>query len=155
MHGFTSSLLLAAIVGCGTASPDSAGYVNDQQGTSLANVFNTKTKWLSFQDQQSADVEKSSEFAGQFVICSTDELHCISGPLNLVVPKQQAAGSWQLGSTRCTTTLVANDRLRGECVTGAVTTNYEFEERRGLTKYQLRTDPGPYILRGAKGLFAD
>jgi hypothetical protein len=150
---FGPFLILALAMPSGAQS---GGFIYDQQGTRLSSVFNAKTKWFSFQDKRTANVtNSSSEFAGAFRWCSNEQLHCISGPLNILVPKDFAEGVYDHIGIHCSTRRVALATLTGECTSGGgVRTSYTFERGRGIVSFRLATDQGTYLLRGTVGLFA-
>ena len=155
-------MLLAAgsTRGVGFGSPD--GYIYDVQDTANSEVFNLKQNWFSIQGRRTAKVPGSSEFAGPIKPCSTKVFHCISGALNLMVPKIMVAGSWVHGKTECVTVVVSLNRISGRCISGTVETNYLFDAQRGLISYRrgipdgnggYRND-GVSLIRGQRGLFS-
>ena len=94
-------MLLAAGSTGGVRFGSPEGYIYDLQGTKNSEVFNLMENWFSIQGRRSASVSGSSAFAGHFKPCSTKVFHCISGSLNLIVPKTIAAGRWVYGYTEC------------------------------------------------------
>ena len=88
---------------------------------------------------------------GQYEVCSTAALHCISGPLNLIVPKGLADGAWKHREIHCSTKVVASGWLNGECRSPGVRTSYVFDDGKGLVSYQLQGDHGRSYFGAAKG----
>ena len=153
-------MLLAAGSTGGVRFGSPEGYIYDLQETKNSEVFNLKENWFSIQGRRSASVSGSSEFAGHFKPCSTKVFHCISGPLNLIVPKTMAAGRWVYGYTECVTVVVPPNLISGQCKAGNVETSYLFEARRGVISYRRRilgangSDPDDGLIRGPRGLFS-
>lgn len=152
-------IALVAIGHSEQASRD--GFIYDEQGREGAEVFNTKRLWFSIQNGRMADVRSSSEFAAAFQWCSDQQFYCMTGgPLNVIVPKAFADGTWVHAGIRCSTRRSSSSGLAGDCISpGNVRTRYVFERGRGLISYQRAVDSRRYVsrryvLRGSKGLFS-
>lgn len=154
--------LSAALLGAGAVQNSDLGYIYDEQGTNTSEVFNLQTRLFSIQPRRSASLTKSSEFSGGFEICSTAQVHCLSGPLNLVIPKNLVEGRWEHGNTVCLTKSDGAGKIRGACTSNSVEVDYVFEAESGLVSYRLRVkdtgggyrDQGLRQIRGKKGLFS-
>ncbi len=160
---------IAVLVGaiallCGCASqrlpvhcPAQRGYIYDQVGTGAAVVFNLERRNLSVQSKQAADVERISEFGGSFTNCSSDEIHCLSGIVDLIIPKNGSSGSWRSATADCRVERSVS-QLIGECrgLQGNRITTFAYSAANGITTYS-NFGPGystTYRIRGFCGLFA-
>jgi hypothetical protein len=151
MATMSFALLLVLAVPTG---PSTGGFIYDQQGSDRADVFNLRTLWFSVQGKRWASTKKSSEFAAAFRWCSNETVYCISGPLNVVVPKVMAEGSWEQSGIRCSIRRVSVRHFTGHCASPGVETSYVFETGRGIISYRVSPGSREFQLRGKRGLFS-
>lgn len=160
MMGAPFILVAAAVLSGARACPSAKGYIYDQVGTNIAQVFNVQDGTLSQQSQSSADVRRSTELGGPFRICSSRSFYCLASSsmtaYNMIVPKSEAAGKWSLHGITCTTATPVVGQMKGTCQLLGFVTSYVYERGRGLTSYSIVDGDREYAyrVRGRCGLFS-
>ena len=158
------ALLGLTLLGCTSASePKCAageGYIYDSSTDGRAEVFNLKSMTMSTQSKGEADVNRSdSEFAGPIVSCSNKDYLCVSGSLNISVPRGSMPTSWSFNGLNCK--MLRDTKSAGqttiECAEGRKPPSIkaEYSTSRGILSYRRQNvgDEAVFRARGRCGLF--
>lgn len=101
-------LFAAVLIGCLTSSVKaggrSQGYIYDAVaiGDHRAIVINNITARVSIQSKSTASVDQtSSTFGGEFENCGNQIYHCITGPVDIIIPKKMTLADWQYHGVFC------------------------------------------------------
>jgi hypothetical protein len=165
MNNKHAILLGLTLVGCAGANETECavgdGYIYDSSTDNRAEVFNLKSMTMSTQSKGDADINRSdSEFAGPVVICSNKEYFCISGTLNVSVPRVLGPARWSLNGLSCRMSrdTRSTDLATIECSEDRKPPSIkaEYSGTRGLLSYRRQNvgDDAVFRTRGRCGLFA-
>jgi hypothetical protein len=158
------ALLGLTLLGCTSASePKCAsgnGYIYDSSIDGRAEVFNLKSMTMSTQSKGDADLNRSdSEFAGPIVSCSNKAYLCMSGSLNISVPRGSTPIAWSFNGLNCKLLRDAKstDQAIIECAEGKKPPSIkaEYSTSRGILSYRRQNvgDEAVFRARGRCGLF--
>jgi hypothetical protein len=135
-------------------------YVYDSVSDSRAMVFNLNRWMFSYQDKHSVQVDEITEFAGDFENCENKQYFCISGSINIVVPRilGSAEFQWSYQDINCTASPSEVNKMRMITCSriGYVSTQVNYSVVRGIVSLRQRLphDRALFQLRGYRGLFA-
>lgn len=161
----SAALLGLTLLGCTNVSepkcPTINGYIYDSSIDGRAEVFNLKSFTMSIQSKRDADINRSdSEFAGPIVNCSSKAYLCMSGSLNLTVPRELTLAAWTFNGLNCKSLRDAKstDQATIECAEGKdrPSIKAEYSTGRGILSYRRQNldDEAVFRVRGRCGLFA-
>lgn len=153
-------LLLLALNACGTVPIyNPAGCVYDATTDQRAMVFNFRTRWMSFQDKRSANVDSTSEFGGYFHSCSDSSYYCLSGPLSIVIPVIIHGHEWRHGGISCKARMLsAADSYEIVCRDSyGRETSVDYSPQHGVSSIRQldKQDNTKFVLRGDCGIFCE
>ena len=134
------------------------GYIYDAKSKNLSEVFNLNLMQMNIQSKSSANItETSSEFSGPFYDCGDKMYYCISGALNILIPKGPFTAKWASGSMVCSLLSFGNIEAEIECKSTNINTIARYSAGRGITEYWRVSEPDDvvYILRGRCGIFSE
>lgn len=159
------ALLGLTLIGCSSASEPQClvgnGYIYESSIDGRAEVFNLKSMTMSTQSKGDANINRSdSEFAGPIVICSTKAYLCVSGSLDISIPRGSTPTSWSFNGLNCkmSTDEKFSDRAIIECSEGqkpsSIKAHYSISS--GILSYRRQNvgDEAVFRARGGCGLFA-
>jgi hypothetical protein len=153
------------LLGCTSASepkcPTIKGYIYDSSIDGRAEVFNLKSLIMSIQSKRDADINRSdSEFAGPIVNCSSKVYLCMSGSLNVTVPRELPLTAWSFNGLNCKRLRddISTDQVSIECAEGKKPPSIKakYSKSRGILSYRRQNldDEAVFRVRGRCGLFA-
>lgn len=159
------ALLGLALFGCTSGSEpkcvDSNVYIYDSSMDGRSEVFNLKMLTMSTQSRGDANVNRSdSEFAGPIVICTTKAFLCLSGSLDISIPRGSTPTSWSFNGLNCK---LYDDRKLSdpaiiECSKGrnSPSIKVQYSTSGGILSYRRQNvgDEAVFKARGECGLFA-
>lgn len=138
--------------------------IYDSQSDNTALRFDLRNDYLSTHDKRSPEIFKEqTEFGGYFTNCTNNKFYCISGPIDLLLPRRVQLLHWSNKTTLCNakrihllyTTLYAvvcsssyGNRIR--------ITRFDYSPSRGVTSFRILSPSNGvmYSLLGERGLFA-
>jgi hypothetical protein len=125
---------------------------------SMVDVFNIS--WLHFSVESISYLEKKDfkygEFGGQIEFCSNDEYYCLSGGINIAIPKKILhQRDWQFLGRECHVDkeLSVDQNNTVSCKLKNLTLQFVYSSESGVVSY-IRSSGMEYNLLGGKGLFA-
>lgn len=159
------ALLALTLLGCaGANEPRCAsgnGYIYDSSTDGRSEVFNLKSMTMSTQSKSDADIKRSdSEFAGPIASCSSKLYLCVSGSLNISIPRGSTPNAWSFNGFKCKTMRASEsaDRVIIECAGGKrpASMKAEYSKSRGILSYRRQNvgDEAVFRARSGCGLFA-
>lgn len=138
------------------------GYIYDAVGkdVNLAIVIDVTAHEAGIQDRKDAHIGTGSLVAGAYEDCSNSAFHCLTGPLEIVIPKAEPIARWKYHGLSCQGIAQAGgDAYRITCQSpkyrGRPT--YMYSLSRGVVSIESSPLGGDhrYDLRGEHGLFFD
>lgn len=167
MYRFTLiviALLLSSVSAYAMTGKQKCKIVYASQSDNTALRFDLRDNYLSTHDKRSPKIfEEQTEFGGYFTNCTNNEYYCISGPIDLLLPKNIRLLHWGNESAHCNAKRVHPSRTTVYVVKCSShygnqvrTTRFHYSTYRGVTSFRfLSPSKGSiYSLRGACGLFA-
>lgn len=138
------------------------GYVYDGTGAgnNAAIVINVVTRYVGVQTKSDVRIDAMAGFGGNYENCGNEVFFCLTGPLEIVIPKSLPMKRWQYHGLSCSSVdEPVGDAIRVTCRSpnyrGRPT--FTYSPSRGV----LSIDSAPvvgarekYELRGQRGLFA-
>jgi hypothetical protein len=158
--------VIAAMVVClisvARSSSQDRGYIYEAstKGNNLAIVIDTNTRYVGIQDKRNVRIgSMDNEFAGFYEDCSNDAFHCLTGPLEIVIPKVMPVQHWAYHGLWCHSVLQpGGDAYRIICRSDehGATPTYMYSVSRGVVS--IESSPigsiDRFELRGKQGLFS-
>lgn len=101
-------LLIRCLIACGMtarAQAPSRAYIYDSADDSRAIVLNLTNGMLTFQDKKFVRVDEITEFRGSIQICDDGKYFCLTGAIDLVIPKVLSSTKWNYHGVTCSASL--------------------------------------------------
>lgn len=137
-------------------------YASQSDHTALR--FDLRDDYLSTHDKRSPKIfEEQTEFGGYFTDCSNNRFYCVSGPIDLLVPKHVQLLHWGNKSAHCNAKRVHSSHIAAYVVKCSSdygnrvrTTRFHYSLIQGVTSFRFLSPSkgAKYSLRGVCGLFA-
>lgn len=158
--------LVAFLVAVAHGTENGNGYIYDAKGASdnRVVVINSATRYVGIQDKSDVRIDAVlTEFGGYYNDCGNEVFFCLTGPLEIVIPKSMPMKQWQYHGWSCKNLGKAEgDAIRITCWSsrssgrhGRPTFTYS------LSRGVLSIDSSPvggsrggFELRGQRGLFS-
>ncbi len=160
--GFAVVLVASCVNSYAVTSCVDQGYIYDAVGSDdkRAIVVDLSDKYISMQDKRQINIKsRSSEFAGKYTDCGNRSFFCISGPLEIVIPRDVSTMSWDYNHMSCSSHKTHRVGVfLATCVFGPrkriITITYS--ALHGVLSFRNSPLGGDYIfeLRGPDGLFS-
>lgn len=143
------------------------GYVYDEHGKdrvgdlhNLAIVIDVIDPWVSIQSKDSARAgSREGDFGSPYQDCGNSEFHCLTGPLEIIIPKNMSMKQWIYHGLTCQSVpLASSDIYRITCKSPRYRgqPSYTYSISRGVLSIESSPIAGAhrYDLRGQLGLFS-
>ncbi len=158
--------LVTFLVSSAYGAENSKGYIYDakEAGDNRVVVINRVTRYVGIQDKSDVRIDAIlTEFGGYYDDCGNEVFFCLTGPLEIVIPKSMPMKQWQYHGLSCKNVgETEGDVIRITCRSirsggrrGGGTFTYS------LSRGVLSIDSSPvggsrggFELRGQRGLFS-
>lgn len=85
----------------------SKAYIYDSVDDPRAIVFNLNGGSFTFQDKNFVHIDEITEFGGSLQVCGDPEYFCLSGSIDLVIPKVLSSMNWTYHGVTCSSNLLS------------------------------------------------
>jgi hypothetical protein len=142
------------------------GYIYDaiNADDNRAIVINRITHYVGIQDKRDVHLEASfGNFGSFYEDCGNDAFYCLSGPLDIVIPKSVAMKQWKYNGLSCKRLKEPQDDILSVTCTSSrlhhTGTSFTYSPSRGLLSFGNSpvggvTRGNGFALRGKRGLFS-
>ncbi|GAA0264682.1 hypothetical protein GCM10009126_33020 [Rhodanobacter caeni] len=142
------------------------GYIYDaiSAGDNRAIVVNRITHYVGVQDKRDVRFDASfGNFGSFYEDCGNDTFYCLSGPLDIVIPKSVAMKQWEYNGLSCKRLKYPQgDTFRVTCTSSRLHhtgTSFTYSPSRGVLSFGNSpvggvTRGNGFVLRGKRGLFS-
>jgi hypothetical protein len=134
-------------------------YDSSENNDNRAIVFDRATHLADVQDKSTTDAIHATEFGGVYEDCGNKHFFCLSGPLEIAIPKNISLANWQYHGLTCKSVATQKTGIYQVTCREAVRGNVfvvTYSVRRGILSFQHSPLGGDslFTLRGASGLFS-
>lgn len=160
MKQILSLLILFVSVATTHAHAPSKAYIYDSVNDSRTIVLNLTNSMLTFQDKSSVRIDEITEFGGSLQACGDEEYFCLTGSIDIVIPKVLSSMTWTYHDVSCVAKLISKDSRVYKIVCYGpgrdIGTEVEYSYSRGVVSVMDGTpsDQTRFELRGEYGLFS-
>lgn len=131
-------------------------------GDNRAVVVNRVTRYVSIQDKREASVDAMPEaFSGSYEDCGNKIFSCLTGPLDIVIPKAMPMTQWKYHGLSCKRVgSIEGNAIRVTCSSSRryhTGTSFTYSPSRGVLSFgnsPIGGTRGGFKLRGQSGLFS-